>query len=169
MGTGRNGDDNAKKGEGGATVTPIGRPRTDRETPQFSRQYKGGVISGPDEASIQMVIESIEQSSAKRARWPKDGRQAMTALAKLLPSMRDVPGTDPWDAVQLVAWCNTGAPTSGSGWAARFLLSVWNPSTNWNEEGLPGAPRFDLLEAWAIFDDQHRAGVMQWLDAPFWP
>jgi hypothetical protein len=83
--------------------------------------------------------------------------------------MRGVPGTDPWDALQLIAWCNTGAPMSGSGWAARFLLSVWNPSTNWNEEGLPGAGRFELMEAWAIFDDPHRAGVMQWLDAPFWP
>jgi len=143
--------------------------RRDREQPPVSIEYKGGVITGPDDASVRELIVNMEQSAAKRARWPEDGPLAMTALAKLLPSMRDVPGTDPWNADELIAWCRTGAPTSGSGWAARFLLSVWNPSTNWNEYGLPGAGKFDLMEAWPVLDDAHQAAIMRWLDAPFWP
>ncbi len=143
--------------------------RRDREQSPVSIAYKGGVITGPDDASVRELIMNMETSAAKRARWPEDGRLAMTALAKLLPSMRDVPGIDPWNADELIAWCRTGAPTSGSGWAARFLLSVWNPSTNWNELGLPGAGRFDLMEAWPVLDEAHQAAILKWLDAPFWP
>jgi hypothetical protein len=148
-------------------VPPVTRLR--REEPKFSMDYKGGRITGPDEASVREWAENMKLQEEKAARWPQDSRQAMTALAKLFPSMVGVPGTDPWNVDELVAWCNSGAPTSGSGWAARFLLTVWNPSTNWNEHGLPGAGKFDLMEAWSVFDDRHRAAVMKWLDAPFWP
>jgi hypothetical protein len=48
-------------------------------------------------------------------------------------------------------------------------LSVWNPRTDWREHGFPGAGRFDLLEAWDVLDDAHRAAIRAWLDAPFWP
>ena len=101
--------------------------------------------------------------------WPRDGRAAMAALAAEFPSMRGVPGTDPWDVEHLIEWSNSGAPTSGSIWAARFLLSVWNPSTNWNDFGLPGAGKFDLHEAWSCWDNPHRAAALKWLEAPFWP
>lgn len=93
----------------------------------------------------------------------------MAALASLFPSMRAVPGTNPWNVDLLIEWTSSGAPTSGSIWAARFLLSVWNPSTNWSELGLPGAGKFDLHEAWSCWDDEHRSAAMKWLEAPFWP
>jgi hypothetical protein len=144
-------------------------PERDHETPGFSLPYKAGLITGPDESVVRELVANLEKSEAKRAQWPRDGRQAMAALAKLLPSMRDVPGTDPWNAELLIGWCNTGAPTSGSGWIARFFLSVWNPSTNWNEYGLPGAGKFDLMEAWPVLDGAHQAGIIKWLEAPFWP
>jgi hypothetical protein len=134
-----------------------------------SKVYEDQLITGPDGAAVDEMIAALELAKRKRARWPNDLKLAMSALAQLFPSMRGVPGTDPWDVDRLIAWCNTGAPTSGSGWAARFLLTVWNPGTNWNEYGLPGAGKFDLMPAWDVFDDPHRAAVIAWLDAPFYP
>ena len=55
----------------------------------------------------------------------------MARLAHLFPSMRGVPGTDPWDAQQLIDWLKSPAPTSGSSAAARFLLGVWNGGMIW--------------------------------------
>ncbi len=115
------------------------------------------------------LVSSIERGRARRMRWPRDGRQAMAALGQLFPSMRGVPGVEPWSVEELIAWCNSGAPTSGSGWAARFLLAVWNPGTDWTEFGLPSRGKFDLMEAWSCWDDPHRAAALQWLEAPFWP
>jgi hypothetical protein len=115
------------------------------------------------------LVSSIEPGRARRMRWPRDGRQAMAALGRLFPSMRRVPGVEPWSVEDLIAWCNSGGPTSGSGWAARFLLAVWNPSTDWTEFGLPGRGKFDLMEAWSCWDEPHRTAALQWLEAPFWP
>jgi hypothetical protein len=115
------------------------------------------------------LVSSIERSRARRMHWPRDGRQAMAALGRLFPSMRGVPGVEPWSVEDLIAWCNSGAPTSGSGWAARFLLAVWNPGTDWTEFGLPGRGKFDLMEAWSCWDEPHQSAALQWLEAPFWP
>lgn len=114
------------------------------------------------------LVSSIERGRA-RVCWPRDGRQAMAALGRLFPSLRGVPGVDPWSVDDLIAWCKSGAPTSGSGWAVRFLLAVWNPGTDWTEFGLPGSGKFDLMEAWSCWDERHRAAALQWLEAPFWP
>ena len=134
-----------------------------------SKIYDGHLITGPSGAAVDEMIEAMKKAKAKEGRWPKNDREAMSVLANLFPSMRGVPGTKPWDVDELIAWCKTGAPTSGSGWAARFLLSVWSPATNWNDHGLPGAGRFDLMSAWDLLDEEHRRAIMTWLDAPFWP
>ena len=136
---------------------------------QISVPFRGGTITGPDHEAIGEMIAGIEDAEERRSRWPKDGRLAMTALAKLFPSVADAPGADPWDADQLVAWLNGPAPGSGASWAGRFLLSVWNPSTDWTEFGLKGAGRFDLMEAIACWDRQHVLAIQKWIDAPFWP
>jgi hypothetical protein len=146
---------------------PVTRPARDYDAPGFSLDHDGGVITGPDEESVRGFVSLIEQQRARRDRWPRDGREAMTTLAALFPSMRGVPGTDPWNVEMLIEWSNSGAPTSGSIWAARFLLSVWNPSTNWSEFGLPGAGKFDVHEAWSCWDDVHRAAAMKWLERRF--
>src|SRR5689334_21363655 len=113
------------------------RPSTWKEPEQrVSLPFRGGAITGPDEDTVRQAIAEIEDGEARRARWPKDGRQAMTALAQLFPSMRGVPGTDPSDVDQLIPWLNGPAPGSGAASAGRFLLSVWNPGTDWNEFGL---------------------------------
>ena len=156
------------------SVDPKDDPRSNANaaatrSPGFALADEGGVISGPDEQAVRQVVASIERSRARRASWPRDGRAAMAALARLFPSMREVPGTDPWSVEDLIAWCNSGAPTSGSGWAARFLLAVWNPGTDWAEYGLPGRGKFDLMEAWSCWDERHRAAAFRWLESPFWP
>jgi hypothetical protein len=150
-------------------AAPVTRPLLDRGSPAFSVEHDGSLITGPDEASVREFVAAMERQKALRDRWPQDGREAMTALAALFPSMRRVPGTSPWEVEALIEWSNSGAPTSGSIWAARFLLSVWNSSTNWNVFGLPGAGKFDLFEAWSCWDDHHRKAALEWLEAPFWP
>lgn len=145
-----------------------GRSR-DYDKAGFSIEHAGSVISGPDEASVRKFVSIVKTQAEKASRWPRDGREAMTALSRLFPTLRGVPGTDPWDVDAFLAWSQSGALTSGSGWAARFLLSVWNPRTDWREYGFPGAGRFDLMEAWDLLDDPHRAAIRAWLDAPFWP
>ena len=87
----------------------------------------------------------------------------------MLPSMRDVPGTDPWDVDALTEWANGPAPTSGSRGTARFLLGVWNPGADWTEYGLIAPGRFAVFDAWSCWDEPHRRAVLVGLEAPFWP
>src|SRR5688572_31267540 len=89
---------------------------------------------------------------------------AWLACAEPSPTLRGVPGTDPWNAMQLLEWlCTSGGVTTGSRHAARFVLQVWNPSTDWGalamappaEEGLglkgvELAP-FNVVEALALW------------------
>jgi hypothetical protein len=139
-------------------------------------------VAGPDgvivvEAFDQELVDefkaSMERERQRRARWPRDYRLAMTELANLFPTMRGVPGTDPWNVERLIAWLNTGAPTSGSWHAAMFLLGVWNPHTKWNKEGVrmkKGATgKFDLFAACAVWDRQHLQAMQEWIATPFWP
>jgi hypothetical protein len=67
-------------------------------------------------------------------------------------------------------WC-------GSRHAALFLLSIWNQD-DWEAHGLKVRKtiremrrigRFDLTDAWAAWDEQHRAAALTWLTNPFWP
>lgn len=104
----------------------------------------------------------------------------MTALCAHFPSLRGVPGTEPWEVVALLDWLvNSGAPTSGSRHAALFVLSVWSSGpTDWEEVAhvneVPNSDRlrdirFDLTHAWAVWDDLHRDAVLAWLLNPFYP
>jgi hypothetical protein len=123
--------------------------------------------------AIREIHKSIERQREQRARWPENLNHAMSELAKLFPTMRGVPGTDPWDVHQLMAWMNTGAPTTGSWWAAMFLLGVWNPHTKWNQEGVKmrkGATgKFDLFVAMHGWDQQHIDAALEWIRNPFFP
>jgi hypothetical protein len=119
------------------------------------------------------IFLSIERQRMQRARWPHNLNHAMSELAKLFPTMRGVPGTDPWDVHQLIAWMNGGAPTTGSWHAAMFLLGVWNPHTKWNQEGVKmrkGATgKFELFPAMHGWDQQHIDAAMEWIRNPFFP
>jgi hypothetical protein len=119
------------------------------------------------------IRQSIERQRRQRARWPDNLNLAMAELANLFPTMHGVPGADPWDVHKLLAWMNTGAPTTGSWWAAMFLLGVWNPRTKWNQEGLrirKGATgKFDLFVAMHGWDQQHIDAAREWIANPFFP
>lgn len=91
----------------------------------------------------------------------------MTALGKLFPTLQDAPGVDPWDVDALVAWLNGPAPGAGASAAGRFLLGVWNSRIDWTELGLAAPGRFDLFEALSVWDREHVAAFMEWVDAPF--
>ena len=122
--------------------------------------------------ALREMRESIERQERQRAHWPDDLRLAMTKLANLFPTMHGVPGTDPWNVDQLTAWLNTGAPSSGSRWAAMFLLCVWNPRTNWHKEcGVkhPKSGKFDLGLAMHAWDQQHIDAMKEWIENPFFP
>ena len=97
----------------------------------------------------------------------------MSELANLFPTMRGVPGTNPWNVEALIAWMNTGAPTTGSWHAAMFLLGVWNPHTKWNQEGLKmrkgASGKFDLFAAMQGWDQQHIDAAVEWIRNPFFP
>jgi len=136
------------------------------------RLKNGGTLEGPSIEAVQRVAAAIERGHELRARWPADGRAAMVTLAAGFPSLHGVPGCNPWDAGELVAWLNGGAPTSGSRHAAMFLLNVWNCGTDWRAEGLrvkAGLGRFNFAEAIATWDEEHRAACAAWLAAPFHP
>lgn len=137
----------------------------------FTMKYRGGTLTG-DEAHVRRAVAEMEKERELRARWPEDGYEAMVALAKRFPSMRGVPGTDPFEVGALVRWLNGPAPTSGSRHAAMFLLHVWNAETDWREFGLKvkaGYGRFNLGRAVASWDYEHRAACLEWLEAPFFP
>ena len=119
------------------------------------------------------IFLSIERQRLQRARWPENLNHAMSELAQLFPTMHGVPGTNPWNVEQLIAWMNTGAPTTGSWHAAMFLLGVWNPHTKWNQEGLKmrkgASGKFDLFAAMHGWDQQHIETALEWINNPFFP
>ena len=103
------------------------------------------------------------------SKWPQDTREAMTALARLFPSLRAADGIDPWDATRLIDWLNGPAVDASAAWAGRFVLDVWHQGTDWNEFGLKGAGRFELLAAIGRWDREHVEALQTWIDSPFWP
>ena len=142
----------------------------------FQARYKDSVIRAESKEAVDELVSHLNHADAvereTKRRWPgTTPEERMSALAGRFPSMRDIPGADPWDEVAILHWCNSGAPTGGSRWAARFLLAVWNPHTDWTttEPALTSDGRFDLFQAWNAWDDEHRAAAMEWLQYPFYP
>jgi hypothetical protein len=89
--------------------------------------------------------------------------QARTiALARQFPSLRTAPGGSPWDPEALDAWAASGVPSSGAGWAAVFILNLWNPQEAWR------AGRFDVFEAFSAWDHDHRQVFLGWATDPWW-
>lgn len=87
----------------------------------------------------------------------------MSALAERFHTLEGRPGVRPWDPVELERSAREdGWAGSGARHATAFVLSVWNPRADWTL-------RFDLVSAWGVWDDRHRAAFRSWLDAPWWP
>ena len=102
----------------------------------FTKQVEGGVISGSSQEAVDELAAELERRAAdEREReklFPGDSREQMGALARLFPTLRSVV-PDRWDTDRFLAWFVTNGGSGGACHAARFLLNVWNPSTDWRE------------------------------------
>lgn len=148
--------------------------------------------------------------------WSEDRHQAMSELASLFPTLKKASGVKPWKASQFVRWAIFHGHCSGSAHAVRFLLSVWNPDSDWRQLLIEAGPSdddqllyqtmlqmrkeaagylsetlqhtpteaqiqkdveerlelfrpFNLSDAVAVWDAEHRAAVSTWIKDPFWP
>lgn len=153
------------------------------------RQWRGREIEGEPDV-VETAIDELEQARTKRAAvdklWGNGGSaERMSRLCETLPTLRGVPGTRPWDAMALLRWlCTSGAVTSGSGHAARFVLQVWCADQDWaalatapeSEQGLGlrademrAIEPFNPVAALAVWDWSHSAAFVMWCQLPFWP
>jgi hypothetical protein len=128
----------------------------------------------------------LEQQRSKQSatlkRWGSDPAERMERLCRAFPTLRGQPGTSPWNAMHLLEWlCTGGGVTTGSHHAARFVLQVWNSSTDWGalamktpeKEGLGLASvelsAFNVVQALAVWDSDHESAFRHWCELPFWP
>lgn len=82
-------------------------------------------------------------------------------LAVLFPAVRAAFGTRSFKPKDLDRWATLTAGDGGLH-AARFLLSLWNSLAFWQ------CGRFCVVEAMAIWDEQHRAAFLAWAQEPWW-
>lgn len=117
------------------------------------------------------------RAERRRKVWGENGGSSMARLANLFPSVRGVPGTDPFDALALLRWAVSTGASHGEILAAKFLLSVWNPGIDWEktarEHNLITTgqkfSRFDLFEAMNVWDQIHIKAFLTWIELPFFP
>lgn len=166
----------------GVTVQPLGYFQCECGT-CFTVSENGTWRGTEDCQDALIAAERSRRKQAARPRiWNRDLRVAMSELAQMFPTLQGVPGTNPWEVETFLRWMNGPAPTSGSFAAGMFLLGVWNPKTDWNEEGLqkrfnrilggkrkliPG--KFDMFRAVGCWDEEHFKAFMTWIQNPFWP
>jgi len=102
---------------------------------------------------------------------PVDER--MLELVHSFPTLQRTPLAlfEPWDPEAFASYWTVGS--GGEKDAALFVLSVWNPSTDWNEWGLSrGGERggfFNMHTALGNWDHAHRAAFLEWCREPWWP
>lgn len=150
--------------------------------------YRDGEYSGDSAAIEEMKASAWRGEERERRRvevWGPgdDARERMCRLCRSFPSLVGVPGTAPWTMGQepeetanpFLEWMCSG-PSHGELLAGRFVLGVWNPSTDWTEQarhtGLgPGSAliRFDVFEAMGAWDEAHVEAFSRWVELPFWP
>jgi hypothetical protein len=84
----------------------------------------------------------------------------IVVLARSFPSLAGVPGIDPWDAEILSQWLIEEVREPAPMYAAGFLLTVMNDS---HEDDF-----FNLHEALAAWDEEHREAFLVWCRDPWW-
>jgi hypothetical protein len=98
-----------------------------------------------------------------------ESHMSFETLLQQLPSLAKAP-ISPWNATTFLRWtCSTGM-SHGELLAARLVLTVWNPDTDWvaeakNEklESPLAAKRFDMVEAATVWDAAHLKALATWL------
>jgi hypothetical protein len=86
----------------------------------------------------------------------------MATLVRGFPCLQRAAGVSPWDALELDRWA-TGPVSHGERLTASFLLSVWDPATEWQ------AGRFEVMEALRVWNLEHREAFLRWARDPWWP
>jgi hypothetical protein len=99
--------------------------------------------------------------------------ERMYELASRFPTLQRTPRElfAPWQPERFAEFWVGGS--GGEKDAALFVLSVWNPSTDWNEwVGLTrGGERggiFDMHRALGNWDEKHREAFVAWARRPWW-
>lgn len=88
----------------------------------------------------------------------------MVTLAGTFPSTKKASGVCPvWSANELDRWAADTPLSHGELVTARFLLAVWDPNHPWR------CGRFDLMEAFRVWDETHHAAFLAWASFPWWP
>lgn len=103
--------------------------------------------------------------------------ECMCELVWSFPTLRRTPATTmvtagDWDSIAFANYWATGS--GGEKDAALFVLSVWNPASDWEEccglsRGGENGGRFNLHTALGNWDDGHRSAFIAWARAPWWP
>jgi len=99
----------------------------------------------------------------------------ISQLAQTFPCLRGKPGVAPWDVMKLLRWAMVAS--HGEALAVKFVLSVWNPSTDWEEFAIEqkimkkgcSFSRFNLSEAMHCWDSANIAALAAWINRPFFP
>ena len=118
-----------------------------------------------------MVTTALEQRRAVEQRWEAEAAAEKQRWWKFLESFPSLAqwssvaqaAKRPWDAERFDKWAAGPCPGHGALEAARFVLSVWNPGTQWK------CGRFNLHEALWCWDHAHKEAFLRWCAEPFWP
>ena len=70
-------------------------------------------------------------------------------------------GTDPWDA--LIFAENFAGASHGERCVIQFLLNLWDAGGDWS------CGKFDVIEAYSVWDDKRRTAFLTWANQPWWP
>lgn len=81
-------------------------------------------------------------------------------FAQTFPSLAHLECVKSWDAEALNRWACSGA-SHGEKVAAQFVLTVWNRHEEWE------CGKFDLFEAYGIWDDAQWTAFQAWAQKPF--
>jgi hypothetical protein len=146
-----------------------------RVLPLVDPRKKADAMAAARAQAHASIRRAEEQAKLNRERWGEPGPAAMTRLARSFPSLRDAFGVEPWDALAFIRWSDGPQLTTGMAHAIRFVLQVWNPSTDWREtaaaNGIDGSHLgpFNVVSALASWDYAHCDAFLAWCEAPFLP
>ena len=95
-------------------------------------------------------------------------------LARSFSALKSAPTElfHPWDAVRFAGHYRCGS--GGEKDAALFVLSVWNPTTDWGKlarlarDRSPTGGLFDVHRALGNWDIANRAAFLEWARDPWW-
>jgi hypothetical protein len=83
-------------------------------------------------------------------------------LAESFPCLRNAPGISSWHAERLDKWAASGKASHGEACTAKFILAVWDSDFDWQ------CGKFDLIDAFRVWDEYHRDAFREWVRDPWW-